>query len=181
MSNFWKIEQHCLAARVLFADGMSAGEAAAELTRRFGWPIKRNAVIGCWHRMGLRRFDDQRGNKARRERAYAARGQKGTIARIKRNSASSIAQRMAMAAQQRERIAAEESEPVDIRLSDMERAKHACTLFELTNTSCRWPNGDPGKPGFFFCGVPEADCDHGRPYCAAHARIAFDGIRRRAA
>ena len=26
------------------------------------------------------------------------------------------------------------------------------TLLELTEETCRWPIGDPGRPDFFFCG-----------------------------
>lgn len=32
--------------------------------------------------------------------------------------------------------------------------------------TCAWPIGDPGKPGFRFCGAPRATV--GRPYCAEH-------------
>jgi GcrA cell cycle regulator len=47
------------------------------------------------------------------------------------------------------------------------------TLLELTNDSCRFPHGEPGTRGFFFCGAPEADLEGGRPYCARHARLAY--------
>lgn len=47
------------------------------------------------------------------------------------------------------------------------------TLLELTNDTCRWPNGEPGTRGFFFCGAPGADLEGGRPYCAHHARCAY--------
>jgi len=48
------------------------------------------------------------------------------------------------------------------------------TLFELTNTSCRWPHGRPGARNFFFCGEPEADLERGIPYCAQHMRRAYN-------
>ena len=56
-----------------------------------------------------------------------------------------------------------------------ERADYpdACSLVGLTNTSCRFPCGDPMTPEFFFCGTPDADMTERRPYCFAHARIAF--------
>jgi GcrA cell cycle regulator len=47
------------------------------------------------------------------------------------------------------------------------------TLFELTNTSCRWPFGQPGTKKFHFCGAPEADLEAGMPYCPLHARRAY--------
>jgi GcrA cell cycle regulator len=39
---------------------------------------------------------------------------------------------------------------------------------ELENHHCRWPVGEPGKIGFFFCGSAEADMRERRPYCPAH-------------
>ena len=40
----------------------------------------------------------------------------------------------------------------------------------LSNATCCWPIGEPGKPGFTFC------CDRalaGKPYCEAHAAQAY--------
>jgi hypothetical protein len=45
-----------------------------------------------------------------------------------------------------------------------------CSLEELDGTTCRFPVGDPGEPGFHFCG--EAPIDR-YPYCARHTRIAY--------
>jgi GcrA cell cycle regulator len=36
--------------------------------------------------------------------------------------------------------------------------------------SCAWPIGEPGKPGFHFCGAPHVD---GSSYCADHHKIAY--------
>jgi GcrA cell cycle regulator len=47
------------------------------------------------------------------------------------------------------------------------------TLMELTNTSCRWPIGNPGAPNFHFCGAPGADLERGIAYCARHTRRAY--------
>ena len=44
------------------------------------------------------------------------------------------------------------------------------SLLELSESTCRWPIGDPGNADFFFCGgQPVA----GLPYCAHHCRIAY--------
>ena len=43
-----------------------------------------------------------------------------------------------------------------------------CQLMDLTNETCRWPIGEVGTPGFFFCGSPDADLMGGRPYCPGH-------------
>ena len=50
-----------------------------------------------------------------------------------------------------------------------ENAPHRCTLFALTNSSCRWPLGSIFAPVEFFCGEPLADLAEKRPYCPAHA------------
>jgi GcrA cell cycle regulator len=39
---------------------------------------------------------------------------------------------------------------------------------------CCWPLGEPGKPGFHFCDAPALPT---KPYCAAHAEIAYVKIR----
>lgn len=47
------------------------------------------------------------------------------------------------------------------------------SLFELTNTCCRWPYRRPGTEKYFFCGVPEADLERGMPYCPRHMKRAY--------
>lgn len=44
------------------------------------------------------------------------------------------------------------------------------TLVQLSDRTCKWPLGDPLSPDFRFCGNHSGD---GTPYCAHHARIAF--------
>lgn len=51
--------------------------------------------------------------------------------------------------------------------------RRGISLLDLTNDTCRWPHGEPGKRGFFFCGAPDADLEGGRPYCARHMRRAY--------
>ena len=55
----------------------------------------------------------------------------------------------------------------------------ACTLFDLTNETCRWPLGGPTEPAKLFCGDPTADLSTKRPYCRVHARRAADTAGRR--
>jgi len=59
------------------------------------------------------------------------------------------------------RPVAEIGVPVSRRLS----------LFELTDHTCRWPNGDPRSRDFNFCGN-EPDLDG--PYCPYHNRLAYN-------
>jgi len=43
------------------------------------------------------------------------------------------------------------------------------SILELTGRTCRWPIGEPGEPGFCFCGA-EAPLEE--PYCRGHAKLA---------
>ena len=55
----------------------------------------------------------------------------------------------------------------------------ACTLFDLTNETCRYPCGAPMARAELFCGSPEADFAAGVVYCSAHSAIAFCPPRQR--
>jgi GcrA cell cycle regulator len=46
----------------------------------------------------------------------------------------------------------------------------------LGNNTCCWPIGDPGTPGFRFCGAPALA---GKPYCAEHAALAYVRVKDR--
>lgn len=43
------------------------------------------------------------------------------------------------------------------------------TVLTLTETTCRWPIGDPAGEEFYFCGGAS---EIGQPYCPHHAKIA---------
>lgn len=59
-------------------------------------------------------------------------------------------------------------EPMPDMPDDLIPIEQRRQLQELTNSTCRWPCGDPATPEFFFCGHESADVIAGRPYCAAH-------------
>ncbi|MBB2190360.1 GcrA cell cycle regulator [Gluconacetobacter azotocaptans] len=42
--------------------------------------------------------------------------------------------------------------------------------------TCCWPLGDPGTPGFHFCGATPVP---GKPYCVEHAQLAYVKLRDR--
>jgi len=50
------------------------------------------------------------------------------------------------------------------------------TFLQLTDTSCRWPVGDPKEPGFFFCGAPTAKLSQDRAYCPGHMAVAYNYV-----
>lgn len=43
-----------------------------------------------------------------------------------------------------------------------------CSIWELDATRCRYPIGEPRKPGFHFCGQQPIEKS---PYCAVHHRL----------
>lgn len=46
-------------------------------------------------------------------------------------------------------------------------------LVQLADHHCRWPVGDPHRPGFFFCGADTFNA----VYCPYHMRVAFARTR----
>jgi GcrA cell cycle regulator len=50
------------------------------------------------------------------------------------------------------------------------REPNVITLDRLSANMCSWPEGEPGQDDFRFCGTPAVD---GKPYCAAHCKIAY--------
>jgi GcrA cell cycle regulator len=49
---------------------------------------------------------------------------------------------------------------------DLTTAEKVCAL---APEACRWPDGDPKRPDFHFCGNPVAE----RPYCERHRAMAY--------
>lgn len=47
------------------------------------------------------------------------------------------------------------------------------TFFDLKNTSCRFPIGDPKDENFGYCGLDEANQIEGRPYCPGHHGVVY--------
>ena len=46
----------------------------------------------------------------------------------------------------------------------------------LRQSMCKWPVGDPARAGFHFCGEKAIE---GKPYCTAHARLAYQPSNRK--
>ncbi|PKQ03506.1 MAG: GcrA cell cycle regulator, partial [Alphaproteobacteria bacterium HGW-Alphaproteobacteria-11] len=73
------------------------------------------------------------------------------------------------------RETAEASEPAAQEERMLEPSQRA-TVLTLTEHTCKWPIGDPGRPGFHFCG---RGADNGSPYCTEHARMAYQPAQAR--
>ena len=60
------------------------------------------------------------------------------------------------------------------RVPEPPDASHQCLIYDLTNSSCRfplWQHGAPLNAERLYCGAPEADMSVGRPYCNYHSRV----------
>jgi GcrA cell cycle regulator len=145
--------------RSLWQDGLSASQIAANLGG-----ITRNAVIGKAHRLGL----TGRPSPIKNRPVGIARPKPQRRPRVERPAVPRVAAASAPVHVHR----AEPPQPV-VEIDDGPGA----TILTLTDRVCKWPIGDPRHPDFHFCGRASAE---GLPYCADHARRAYQPPARRA-
>jgi GcrA cell cycle regulator len=153
----WNAERIAL-LRQRWAEGLSASSIAKEL----GPQISRSAVLGKVHRLKLVQPAFKRRHP---EKEKASPRRRGAPRKPRRRAGSGL-----LAAFDALRLA---GRPADLESTHQHAAKAfgpTCTLLDLTNTTCRWPVGDPGQAGFAFCG---AAVFHRYPYCLAHCLIAY--------
>lgn len=160
----------------LWADGLSASQIATDLGG-----VTRNAVIGKVHRLGLSGRAKPAGKSnagaPRRKTPARAGGSAGssggggggyTRATTTTHAASHTVGNAALKMEMQTDIApvlkTKPAEDVVIPIS------RKLTLMELTESTCKWPTGDPTMPGFSFCGHTSAD---DKPYCEFHSKVAF--------
>ncbi len=144
----------------LWTDGLSAAQVAAELGG-----VTRNAVIGKVHRLGLSGRTKQpskgggRPKRTARTNAYPKNRAANRATRTNSaNRAKTIDQNAAAVA--------------DIKAPEPKRYK----LVQLTETTCRWPIGDPQEADFCFCANKiKADT----PYCEYHCSLAYQPVAER--
>ncbi|WGD29994.1 GcrA family cell cycle regulator [Ancylobacter sp. WKF20] len=147
----------------LWSEGLSASQIAAELGG-----VTRNAVIGKVHRLGL-------SGRAKAVAAPAARPRKPRPTTSAPAARPMVQGNTALAPVLHPVI---EPEPVEMPdpVANVVPMADRCTILNLTEFTCRWPVGDPGKADFFYCG---SRTKTGLPYCAYHARIAYQPVQDR--
>jgi GcrA cell cycle regulator len=157
--------------RGLWSEGLST----AEIGRRMG--ISKNAVVGKAHRLNL----PPRPSPIRRDGAAAGavpprsapprRTTGPTLPPLPAAPSEVVAAPVAPAAAvvvaPAARPAAPVARPVAVRPAPFRSGRM---------TSCCWPIGEPGTKSFHFC---DAEAMAGKPYCAAHAQLAYVKVRDR--
>ncbi|EJF85501.1 GcrA family cell cycle regulator [Bartonella rattimassiliensis] len=159
----------------LWSEGLSASQIAAQLGG-----VSRNAVIGKVHRLKL----PGRGKTAQAN----ARAQKTPVGnnpsspRVRRNT-STVSPMNTSSVSIEETTLKTELIEEDVKEVDISTKSNVVVpisrqlnLLQLSENTCRWPVGDPLSADFHFCG---ADSDENSPYCAFHAKLAFQPISER--
>ena len=141
--------------RTLWADGLST----AEIGRRLG--ISKNAVVGKAHRLSL----TSRPSPIRRDGERSERRRRPV--RVSGPTLPALPVALSPMPQDTHRPA-ERPHPV-VRAICLPRPGARVT-------PCCWPIGEPGTKNFRFCDVGAIA---GKPYCEAHAALAYVKVRDR--
>ncbi len=133
-----------------------AGLSGSKIAELLGG-VSRNAVISKVHRLGLSDHARLPRIKSHRQRMAAKRMTKLRCAAIGNPALGALYNAETDAC----------SPPTEELVIPIAERK---SIHTLTESSCRWPIGDPQNPDFHFCGKSKVP---GLPYCEFHARRAF--------
>jgi len=148
------------------------GHSASQIAKRLG-SVTRNAVIGKVHRLGLSGRATpsrpvKRPPRLARPKPQQMPRQASSAPAVRGNNALAV---RAEAAAPTPHVEVETNiEPQRLPNGDM------VTVLTVKDTMCKWPIGDPADNNFGFCGHASAE---GSPYCAEHARVAFQPAKKR--
>ena len=143
-----------------WAEGLSASQVAQRLGE-----VTRNAVIGKVHRLGLSgRATTTRMKSVRPRRRIAGGNRRPKLNRAGTFGNNGLKGPYNPSALQKSNSGYQDYEELVIPLNERRYIE------TLTESSCRWPIGDPQEKDFHFC-----NCDKipGSPYCEFHSSIAF--------
>ncbi|MGH1456540.1 MAG: GcrA family cell cycle regulator [Alphaproteobacteria bacterium] len=135
------------------------GHTAAEIAKELGG-VTRNAVIGKAHRLKL----SNRVSPIQQNRKPANKNveRKAPVERVlKSPTATTTINRTPSPRKVKEEVFVPSGDLYD--------------LMDLQPRMCRWPSGDPKEEGFGFCGSKTIS---GIPYCAEHAKVAYQAATR---
>ncbi len=140
----------------LWSEGLSASQIAGRIGS-----VTRNAVIGKVHRLGLSGRATTSRMKSHRPRSRMANTAKRPATKPRFAQPGNPAVR---ALYMDVEVYVPPVEELVIPLAERK------TIQTLTESSCRWPIGDPQAADFHFCGKTKLAV---LPYCEFHARRAF--------
>ena len=148
----------------LWAEGLSASQIAAQLGS-----VTRNAVIGKVHRLKLSSRGRSTAAPAKQKKQASTAGKSvARAASVSRHVTTSIGATALAQQFDAEPVARyHHVRPVENVVVPISRRLQ---LVQLSERTCKWPNGDPLTEDFSFCGNDAAETG---PYCKYHARIAF--------
>jgi GcrA cell cycle regulator len=130
----------------LLKSGFEAGLSCREIADRIG--VSRNAVIGKISRLNLKR--EKAAGPVRRDVGRGSPRRGGL--RLRRIILKCVT--------------ADDAVQPEVPVHN----GHTCSLFELSEQTCRWPISTPGAADFCFCGNRPVE---GLPYCPGHSRLAY--------
>ncbi|MGU3497126.1 GcrA family cell cycle regulator [Xanthobacteraceae bacterium A53D] len=160
----------------LWSEGLSASQIAGELGG-----ITRNAVIGKVHRLGLsgRAKAPAVAARPRKTARPETPAQQQQRPQAPTRPATHGNTALAPAFEELVETAPAPTPAPQPAGSNVLPMGQRCTIMNLTESTCRWPVGEPGTDAFYFCGGRSLT---GMPYCATHARMAYQPVqdRRRA-
>jgi len=147
--------------RKLWSEGLSASQIAAQLGG-----VSRNAVIGKVHRLKLsgRGRATSSAPRPKKPQNTAARPTPQRVVRPTTISVGANALQVNFDAEPAERQYVRQQVDVVVPIS------RRLALTQLSEKTCKWPNGDPLAEDFSFCGN---ECGDSGPYCAYHAKLAY--------
>ena len=150
--------------RKYWSEGLSASRIAAQLGG-----VSRNAVIGKVHRLKLSSRGRTTTATTRQKKTQTAAKPVVKTTVVTRTVTASIGATALQADFDAEPVIQRHIRPVDSGNVVVPISRHL-RLVELTERTCKWPNGDPLSEDFSFCGNEAGESG---PYCTYHARLAF--------
>ncbi len=141
--------------KVLWSQGVSA----SQISRALPNGVSRSAVLAKIYRLGIGWLSP----KSRAREGLLTVTKAGAEQRPVRQSAIDL---ILLRPSQIPAWVTDAIPYVDDQLVDADvPVAQRCSLLGLNGKTCRWPVGDPERPGFFFCG---AEPLRNKPYCAVH-------------
>jgi GcrA cell cycle regulator len=158
--------------RKLWSEGLSASQIAAQLGS-----VTRNAVIGKVHRLKLSSRGRATAAPAKQRKTVSTGSVTKSVTRTQTAPRTVTVGATALQAQfDVEPVARYQVRPAENVVVPISRRLQ---LVQLSERTCKWPNGDPLTEEFSFCGNESSEAG---PYCGYHSKIAFQPAaeRRRA-